>query len=73
LTRIFERFERAAPKRHLGGLGLGLYVSREIVGAQKGMISARNIEGGGAAFTIRLPVQPGDVAGVSRDVVDGAG
>jgi signal transduction histidine kinase len=56
LERIFGRFERAAPKRHYGGLGLGLYVSHEIVAAQKGMISARNIEGGGAAFTIRLPI-----------------
>jgi signal transduction histidine kinase len=73
LARIFERFERAAPKRHFGGLGLGLYVSREIVGAQKGMINARNIEGGGAAFTIRLPIEPGGVPGASRGVADGAG
>jgi signal transduction histidine kinase len=59
LPRIFERFERASPKRHYGGLGLGLYVSREIVGAQRGMISARNLDGGGAVFTIRLPIDGG--------------
>jgi signal transduction histidine kinase len=57
LERIFGRFERAAPRRHYGGLGLGLYVSREIVGALNGMISARNLAGGGAAFMIRLPIE----------------
>jgi PAS domain S-box-containing protein len=56
LERIFGRFERAAPKRHYGGLGLGLYVSREIVRALKGMITAQNLAGGGAAFRIRLPI-----------------
>jgi PAS domain S-box-containing protein len=58
LARIFGRFERAASLRHYGGLGLGLYVSREIVESQGGRISAENRPGGGACFTVRLPVQP---------------
>jgi signal transduction histidine kinase len=55
LERIFQRFERAAPPRNYGGLGLGLYVSRQIVEGHGGSISARNEPGGGARFTIRIP------------------
>jgi PAS domain S-box-containing protein len=58
LARIFGRFERAASPRHYGGLGLGLYLSREIVEAHGGTIEARNPPGGGACFTIRLPLEP---------------
>ena len=57
LGRIFDRFERASPTRHHGGLGLGLYVSREIVRAHAGSIAAANRPGGGAIFTVRLPMQ----------------
>jgi PAS domain S-box-containing protein len=58
LERIFERFERAAPMRNYGGLGLGLYVSRQIVQGHGGTISARNQPSGGARFSIRLPKTP---------------
>ncbi len=58
LQRIFGRFERAASMRHYGGLGLGLYVSREIVAAHGGDVTARNDPGGGAEFTVRLPSAP---------------
>src|SRR6185369_9974982 len=59
LARIFGRFERAASMRHYGGLGLGLYVSREIVEAEGGSITARNRAAGGACFTVRLPIRTG--------------
>jgi len=55
LVRIFQRFERASSIRHYGGLGLGLYVSREIVEAHGGSITAGNRPGGGAMFAVRLP------------------
>jgi signal transduction histidine kinase len=55
LMRIFQRFERASSIRHYGGLGLGLYVSREIVEAHGGSITASNRPGGGAMFAVRLP------------------
>ena len=58
LDRIFERFERASPMRHYGGLGLGLYVSREIVRAEHGSITAHNLAEGGACFQVRLPLEP---------------
>ncbi len=54
--RIFMRFERAASPRNYGGLGLGLYVSREIVAAHGGTITADNELGGGARITIRIPL-----------------
>jgi len=56
LPRIFERFERAESSRNYGGLGLGLYVAREIAEAHGGKILAANLPGGGASFTVRLPL-----------------
>jgi signal transduction histidine kinase len=58
MPRIFERFERGAAMRHYGGLGLGLYVVQEIVKAHNGMVTAQNRPGGGACFTVRLPIAP---------------
>ncbi len=56
LPRIFDRFERAAEMRHYGGLGLGLYVVREIIKAHDGMVTVHNRPGGGACFCVRLPL-----------------
>lgn len=55
LDRVFGRFERASDKRHHGGLGLGLYVAREIVVAHRGSIRVENRATGGAMFAIELP------------------
>jgi PAS domain S-box-containing protein len=55
LHRIFGRFERASSMRNYGGLGLGLYVARQIVEAHGGSVSARNLPEGGARFLVRLP------------------
>ena len=60
LPRIFERFERASEIRHHGGLGLGLYVVRQIVQAHKGKVTVKNRPGGGACFTVRLPLTLGE-------------
>ena len=54
--RIFERFERAVPAREYSGLGLGLYIAREIVEAHGGAISVDSRPGKGALFTVRLPL-----------------
>jgi PAS domain S-box-containing protein len=58
LGRIFERFERAVSERHYGGLGLGLYVTRQIIDAMGGRVTARSTPGEGATFTVHLPRQP---------------
>ncbi|WP_338266002.1 GAF domain-containing sensor histidine kinase [Corallococcus caeni] len=55
LPRLFGRFERAVSERHYGGLGLGLYISRQIVEALGGRIDVDSQPGQGATFTLRLP------------------
>jgi signal transduction histidine kinase len=55
--RIFGRFERAVSTRNFGGLGLGLWIAREIVEAHGGTISVCSERGKGAEFTVRLPLQ----------------
>jgi two-component system sensor histidine kinase KdpD len=52
--RVFEKFFRAAPEGRKG-IGLGLAISRGIVEAHGGTISAANRAGGGAAFRFTLP------------------
>lgn len=56
VARIFERFERAANARQHGGLGLGLWISRQIVQASGGTIAVASAPGEGATFTVELPV-----------------
>jgi len=56
--RIFERFGRAASERHFGGLGLGLWITREIVNKMGGSITVRSAIGQGATFTVELPKAP---------------
>ncbi|MRG94503.1 ATP-binding protein [Polyangium spumosum] len=54
-ARIFERFERAVSLRHYGGLGLGLFIARQIVEAHGGTIEATSQPGAGSTFTVTLP------------------
>jgi PAS domain S-box-containing protein len=56
--RIFGRFERSSSLRHYGGLGVGLYVAREVVHAHGGTTHVHNHPQGGACFTVRLPTGP---------------
>ncbi|WP_437287540.1 AAA family ATPase [Sorangium sp. So ce406] len=53
--RIFDRFERAVSDRHYGGLGLGLYISRQLAQAHGGSIRVQSALGAGATFTVELP------------------
>jgi signal transduction histidine kinase len=53
--RIFERFERAASSAGQPGLGLGLWISKQIVDACRGTISIDSQRGKGCTFTIQLP------------------
>ncbi|WP_084610995.1 ATP-binding protein [Archangium violaceum] len=55
LPRLFGRFERAVSVRHYGGLGLGLYISRQIIEALGGRVSVDSRPGEGSTFTVELP------------------
>ncbi len=55
--RIFEQFERTDDSRkHAAGLGLGLYITREIVHAHGGEIMLESAPGEGALFRVTLPL-----------------
>jgi signal transduction histidine kinase len=53
--RIFERFERATNSTRTSGLGLGLYISRQIVEAHGGSIRVESKLHRGSTFTVELP------------------
>lgn len=53
--RIFERFVRAVTSGSVSGLGLGLYISKEIIELHHGKISVESTVGKGTTFTIVLP------------------
>jgi signal transduction histidine kinase len=53
--RIFGRFERAVSERHYGGLGLGLWLTRQLVEAMGGSIRVESEPGAGATFLVELP------------------
>jgi two-component system sensor histidine kinase KdpD len=55
LERIFEKFYRMAGAA-AGGTGLGLSISRGLIEAHGGSLTAKNRPGGGAEFTMRLPL-----------------
>ncbi|SET40330.1 PAS domain S-box-containing protein [Myxococcus fulvus] len=57
-SRLFQRFERLASERHYGGLGLGLWIVRQIVDAMDGRILVRSASGQGSTFTVELPRRP---------------
>jgi signal transduction histidine kinase len=53
--RIFECFARAVPDRQYMGLGLGLWLVREIVSAHGGRVEVHSSPGQGATFEVWLP------------------
>ena len=55
-ARIFERFYQAHGEGHRSGLGLGLFISRQIVELHGGEIWAEFPDDGGARFRVRLPL-----------------
>jgi signal transduction histidine kinase/CheY-like chemotaxis protein len=55
-SRIFERFERVVPDRHLGGIGLGLWIARQFIETMGGTISVASTVNEGSTFSVTLPV-----------------
>jgi signal transduction histidine kinase len=53
---IFDRFARANENPHVQGLGLGLFITRQIVKAHSGNIAVVSEVGNGARFVVSLPL-----------------
>ncbi|MFJ3367155.1 ATP-binding protein [Pseudomonas sp. NPDC086251] len=54
--RIFQQFERVTAKHAVAGLGLGLFISEQIVAAHGGSITVESRIGEGALFRVCLPL-----------------
>lgn len=65
---IFEPFHRgpAAQERCASGLGLGLFIVRELARAHGGSVEVRSTTAEGTTFRVRLPLPPGDEAGLPK-------
>lgn len=70
--RVFERFVQLdqTSTRSIGGLGLGLYLCREVAGLLGGTLTVSESPGGGSCFTLTLPdaeaASRRDLAGATR-------
>lgn len=64
LGQVFERFHRGrqVSSTNYGGLGLGLYISKQIVERHSGSIWVESKEGAGTTFFFSLPAVPASVA-----------
>ncbi len=66
---VFERFYQVGGSREVGGMGLGLYISRQIVEAHSGTITLESPLDGGTRFVVTVP---SDVVFVSNDAPRGS-
>lgn len=55
--RIFQLYERAVSPSHFGGLGLGLYIVRQIVEAHGGEVGLESQLGEGSTFWVKIPLK----------------
>jgi signal transduction histidine kinase len=55
--RIFQKFERATEGSEISGLGLGLYIVKNILEAHQGSIRVESELGQGTAFFVDLPLE----------------
>lgn len=56
LDLIFQRFERANDDSTITGLGLGLFISKEIISQHRGTITVNSELGKGATFIVSIPL-----------------
>lgn len=70
--RLFDEFARA-PGTTARGTGLGLYVVRSLAEAMGGSVEYHDAAGGGAQFTLRLPLAaaPGEAPSAGQDSLSG--
>jgi signal transduction histidine kinase len=62
MQRIFEPFERVARNGEPKGLGLGLYISRQLAQSHGGELAVESTPGEGSVFTLTLPLVSADPA-----------
>ncbi|APM40662.1 sensor histidine kinase [Clostridium kluyveri] len=55
VTNIFKRFYREEEVQHIYGVGIGLYLSRQIISPQGGYIKVTSKVGMGSTFSVFLP------------------
>lgn len=56
-SRVFKQFERAVPRNEVSGLGLGLYIVKQIIDAHGGSVSVESEIGEGSCFTVEFPCE----------------
>ena len=62
MSRLFDRFYRGSQSgRHASGTGMGLSIARGLLAAQGGRVWADNASGGGAVFSVAVPVRSREV------------
>jgi len=58
LPHVFEKYRREKGTHRVDGAGLGLFITRSLVEAHGGSVSASSRQGVGSTFEIRLPIGP---------------
>ncbi len=61
-TRVFEQFVRVGDRLRTPGLGLGLYITKQLVEAHGGTISVESTLGEGSTFTVALPTMAAEAS-----------
>ncbi|HEX7077533.1 MAG TPA: ATP-binding protein, partial [Candidatus Eisenbacteria bacterium] len=70
--RVAEGLALAEVARESPGHGLSLVIARAIVRAHEGVLTAENLDSGGARFTLQLPVAEDSGHVVAEDLRLGA-
>ena len=67
VPKLFSEFERLKGSLHTDGTGLGLFIVKTIVEAQKGSVAVESQEGIGSSFTMHLPAYQNSSAQLERE------